>query len=104
MMALIYRGFSMHLKEISGKYSICFPLKKHYCHRCSKCKTRKLKFTASFWHKRFNKKIGILKEIGWTVIIVEECQIKDKLGFRIIAIEKNLHSESTFKINQIYFL
>jgi DNA mismatch endonuclease, patch repair protein len=93
--------FRLHRKNLPGSPDLVFPsLKKaifvHGCfwHRHEGCKMTTTPNTQkSFWHKKFNsntqrdkKNISDLKEMGWSVFIVWECEAKNMpaLGNKIL--------------------
>jgi len=80
----------MHPKNIPGKPDIAFISRKIaifingcFWHRCPNCNYGLPKHNRQFWEDKFNKniirdkkKIEQLKEMGWIVITVWECQLK----------------------------
>ncbi|NCC05267.1 MAG: DNA mismatch endonuclease Vsr [Proteobacteria bacterium] len=85
--------YSLHKKDLPGKPDLVFPKKKlvvfiHGCfwHRhegCSKSYVPASNF--DFWNKKFNENIARdkkcnsqLKQLGWEVIVIWECQINEK--------------------------
>jgi DNA mismatch endonuclease (patch repair protein) len=95
--------YRLHYKKLPGKPDIVFPKKKkvifvHGCfwHGHEGCKKSKRPTSNSdFWNKKIeqtiirdNKLIFELKNLGWSVLIIWECQIKD--------LEKLKHTLFTF--------
>lgn len=86
--------FRLHRKDLPGRPDLVFPgLKKaifvHGCfwhrHNCSKATTPKT--NVSFWQEKFDRNverdksaISALEGIGWGVMIVWECETKDREG------------------------
>jgi len=84
------KGYRMHPKNIPGKPDIAFISRKIaifingcFWHRCPNCNYGLPKHNRQFWEDKFNKniirdkkKIEQLKEMGWIVITVWECQLK----------------------------
>jgi len=88
-------GYRLHWKKAPGRPDIAYPGKKlavfvHGCywHRCPHCGPSMPKTHTEFWTKKFERnqerdarKVRELKEAGWDVIVVWECEIKnDHLG------------------------
>lgn len=100
-----YRGYRTNYKKVPGTPDIAFVSKKIaifingcYWHRCPNCKLPLPKSNSIFWEDKFNKnvirdkkKIEQLKEMGWTVITVWECQLKkDQLERTISSVIKKI--------------
>ena len=87
------RGYRLHWKKAPGKPDIAFPGKKIaifvngcYLHRCPHCQPPLPKTHSDFWKNKFEKnvkrdkkKTQELEALGWKVITVWECQIKNEL-------------------------
>ena len=63
--------------------------------RCSICNPSIPKSNIDFWNKKFQRnierdelKFKILKEQGWTVVVVWECQIRKDLSSQIENLSK----------------
>ena len=98
------RTFSLHIKNLPGKPDICFKKRKLaifvngcYWHRCPKCKPKLPKTHKSFWNNKFKanvlrdeKKNSNLKKMGYRVITIWECQIKENIKPIIVKISKSL--------------
>ena len=84
------REFKLHYDKVPGRHDICFPKKKlaifvHGCywHRCADCKPSLPKTHKKFWREKFKRNIRrdkqkqkALHKIGWSVITIWECQLK----------------------------
>jgi DNA mismatch endonuclease, patch repair protein len=95
LFALGYR-YRLHRKDLPGKPDIVFgPRKKaifvHGCfwhgHNCRK--GRLPKSNATFWRlkidtnkKRDRKRLRQLNALGWKVLVIWQCQLKDPLAIR----------------------
>jgi DNA mismatch endonuclease, patch repair protein len=85
------RGYRLHWKQVPGKPDIAFPKRKMavfingcFWHRCTKCAPSYPKSNLDFWDKKFSRnierdenKISSLKDLGWTVLTIWECEIKN---------------------------
>lgn len=91
---LFHQGFRfrLHVKELPGKPDIVLPkyrtvieIRGCFWHRHYGCKEATTPSTnASFWNEKFRKNVERdqqteqkLKELGWKLIIVWECELKD---------------------------
>jgi DNA mismatch endonuclease (patch repair protein) len=84
------KGYRLQWKKVPGKPDIAFPGKKIaifvngcFWHRCPICSPSSPKTNVEFWKIKFEKNIERdrrkqveLEEIGWTVIVIWECQLK----------------------------
>lgn len=84
-----YPGYRLQWK-VPGKPDICYPGRKVaifvngcFWHRCPHCNPSMPKHNHEFWEKKFERNVERdndnyqkLKEMGWTVIVVWECEIK----------------------------
>lgn len=98
------RGYRIHWKKMPGKPDIAFPKKKLaifvngcFWHRCPHCKLTNPKTNSVFWECKFEanverdqKKQIEVRNMGWDVITVLECQIKEDVVFCINLIKKSL--------------
>ena len=85
------RGYRLHWKRVPGSPDIAFPGKKVavfvngcFWHRCPHCNPPMPKSNSDFWKNKFEenkerdkRKIKKLEEMGWNVIVVWECQLKN---------------------------
>jgi DNA mismatch endonuclease (patch repair protein) len=86
--------FRLHRKDLPGKPDITLPRFKtvifvHGCfwHRHEQCKNSVMpKSNASFWRKKLDgnvvrdkKNIDLLKEQGWKVLVIWECEVKSDI-------------------------
>jgi DNA mismatch endonuclease, patch repair protein len=93
------KGYRKHWKKVPGRPDIAFPGKKLavfvngcFWHRCPFCNPPMPKSHSDFWNNKFRnnierdqKKIDLLKEIGWETLTVWECQLKNN---NIIHVDK----------------
>lgn len=84
------RGYRLNWKKAPGSPDIAFPNKKIaifingcFWHRCPHCNPSFPKTNKAFWNQKFTKnilrdkeKISILRQNGWMVLTIWECQIK----------------------------
>lgn len=91
--ALGFSGYRIHRKELPGKPDIAWIRRKlaifvHGCfwhgHDCSEG-SRKPKSNQDYWipkiernRKRDIENISALEERGWNILVIWECEIKDK--------------------------
>ena len=87
------RGYRLHWKKAPGRPDIAYPGRKLaifvngcYWHRCPYCKLPLPKSNTAWWRKKFkankerdSKKEKALKDAGWIVLTVWECQMKKDL-------------------------
>ena len=86
--------FRLHRKDLPGKPDIALPRFKtvifvHGCfwHRHEQCRNSVMpKSNVSFWRKKLSgnvardrKNVELLKEQGWKVLIIWECEVKNKI-------------------------
>ncbi len=86
------RGYRVHLKGIPGRPDIAFPATRlalfvHGCfwHRCPRCDLPLPKSNTEFWRRKFElnkerdeRKRRALEELGWTVQVFWECELKEE--------------------------
>lgn len=86
-----YGGYRLHWKKAPGRPDICYPGRKVaifvngcFWHRCPICQPPLPKSNVRFWKRKFalnaerdERKVRALEELGWTVVTVWECEIKD---------------------------
>jgi len=98
------RGYRLHYKRVPGRPDISYVGKKlaifvHGCfwHRCPTCNYTLPKNNTEFWQAKFDrnvardqKKAEDLRNIGWTVITVWECEMKADLSVILRSIRKSL--------------
>ncbi|HDQ16376.1 MAG TPA: very short patch repair endonuclease [Bacteroidetes bacterium] len=87
------KGYRLNWENAPGRPDICFPGKKIaifvngcFWHRCQKCNLPLPKTNTEFWKNKFIRnverdklKIQRLKNDGWKVLVVWECDIKNNL-------------------------
>jgi DNA mismatch endonuclease (patch repair protein) len=99
--SLGYR-YRLHYSSLPGKPDLVFPGKRkiifiHGCfwhrHDCKKGNSTPIK-NSDFWQKKLadiairdNRNISELKKLGWEVLVIWECQIKN-----LRSLVENLHS------------
>jgi DNA mismatch endonuclease (patch repair protein) len=98
------RGYRLNWKNVPGRPDIAFPGRKlaifiHGCywHRCPTCAYPLPKHNTDFWKNKFEKNVTRdeikkqeLIKLGWKVITVWECEIKQKLDNIILNISNQL--------------
>lgn len=98
------KGYRLNWKIVPGRPDIAFPGKKlaifvHGCywHRCPTCAYPLPKHNTDFWKNKFEKNVARdeikkqeLIKLGWKVITVWECEIKQKLDSIILNISNQL--------------
>ncbi len=94
------KGYRIHPKNIPGRPDICFISKKVaifvngcFWHRCPHCQYKLPKSNIDFWKAKFERNISRdkekteqLVELGWTVITVWECKLKNQ------ELDRTIHS------------
>jgi DNA mismatch endonuclease (patch repair protein) len=85
-----YSGYRLHWK-VAGRPDIAYPSRKVaifvngcYWHRCPKCNPPVPRSNTEFWTEKFRRnterderKRNELTELGWTVVTVWECELRD---------------------------
>lgn len=88
------RGYRINYKQVAGKPDIAFISKKIaifvngcYWHRCPKCDYALPKHNTDFWKNKFERNIqrdirktAELEALGWHVITIWECEIKEDIN------------------------
>ena len=83
-------GYRLHWKKAPGKPDICYPGRKLaifvqgcFWHRCPYCTSTTPRTNAAFWEAKFarnrardERDQGLLRDEGWTVLVVRECRLK----------------------------
>ena len=101
------RGYRLNWRKAPGRPDIAFPGKKIaifingcYWHRCPKCDLPLPRTNTDFWKKKFDankirdvRKEIELKELGWDVYFIWECDIDTDLGRFIQTITNKLFIE-----------
>ncbi len=99
------KGYRLNWKKVPGRPDIAFPGKKIaifvngcFWHRCPTCNYPLPKHNTEFWNEKFGKNINRdkmkerqLVELGWNVITIWECDLKNRLGATV----ENLIKEIT---------
>lgn len=87
------RGYRVNFKNLPGSPDICFTRWKLaifingcFWHRCPKCNLDLPRTNTDYWKTKFNnnierdeRNINELESLGWTVITIWECEIKENL-------------------------
>jgi DNA mismatch endonuclease (patch repair protein) len=98
------KGYRLHWKKVPGTPDIVFAKKKLaifingcFWHRCPNCNLSLPKTNTEFWKDKFDKnverdrkKVQMLKNIGWNVIVIWECVIKNDILDSVYLIKKEL--------------
>lgn len=98
------RGYRLHQKGLPGKPDIVFVSKKLaifvngcFWHRCPHCQLPLPKSNSDFWKNKFETNIArdernsrLLKEMGWRILIIWECQITKALPACVKLIAKKV--------------
>ena len=93
-------GYRLHWRKVPGRPDIAFPRLKLavfvygcYWHRCERCRLPLPKSNTSFWSLKFDlnkerdhRKRVELEKVGWEVIDVWECEIKDSLDDCVVRV------------------
>ena len=102
-----FPGYRIEWK-VPGKPDICYPGKRVaifingcFWHRCPVCNPSMPKHNREFWENKFSQNVerdinnqNALREMGWTVIVVWECEIKKDLDGVVERIVKTLEANS----------
>lgn len=86
-------GYRVHWKTVAGKPDIAYPGRRIaiyvngcWWHRCPHCRPGMPKSHVDYWAEKFERNVARdsekqaqLEELGWTVLVVWECQIKREL-------------------------
>ena len=101
-------GYRLHWKKVPGRPEIAFPGKRIavfvngcFWHRCPYCKPAQPKSHLDFWNNKFennikrdNEKLTLLKNAGWKIIVIWECQVKNDLQNSVIKIKGIVESNN----------
>ena len=88
------RGYRLHYKRVPGRPDISFVSKKVaifvngcYWHRCPKCNYTIPRTNSTFWQTKFDNNVARderkrkeLRRLGWKVITVWECDLKNRFA------------------------
>lgn len=106
------RGYRLNWKNVPGRPDIAFPGRKIaifvngcFWHRCQLCNPNYPKSNLDFWDTKFARNIERdknknyqLRQLGWTVWTIWECEVKNNLtqvvnqikeNFRLLLLLKN---------------
>ena len=98
------RGYRKNWKQAKGRPDIAFPGRKiaifvHGCfwHNCEKCRLPTPKTNAAFWKEKFernrkrdNDNVQLLITLGWSVLVVRECDLKADVNQVVKRVSKML--------------
>ncbi len=98
-----YGGYRLHWK-VAGKPDICYPGRKVaifvngcFWHRCPHCNPPMPVTNVEFWEEKFRSNVerdyrnrNDLEQLGWVVIVIWECEIKNNLDKTVQAISSVL--------------
>lgn len=87
-----FPGYRLHWRGVPGRPDIAFPGRRVgifvngcFWHRCPHCRPTLPKSHTDFWRRKFElnrerdrRKVRELRQAGWTVETVWECQIRDR--------------------------
>jgi DNA mismatch endonuclease (patch repair protein) len=100
------RGYRLHWRKVPGRPDIAYPSRKLaifvngcFWHRCPTCNLPLPKNNQDFWQLKFQKnverdvqKVAELVAMGWEVMTVWECEIKDDLP-KVIRYIQKIHND-----------
>lgn len=109
-------GYRLHWPKVPGRPDIAYPGKKlaifvHGCfwHRCPSCNPSFPKIHQEFWSKKFQRnkerdeeKVKELGKIGWKVIVVWECQLKEDINVVVERIRKGINHQVPYEKGQCF--
>lgn len=92
-------GYRLHWKKAPGRPDIAYPGRRVaifvngcFWHRCPHCEPSTPASNVEFWTEKFKRNVarderdhGSLEEMGWTVIVVWECELKKSVRDTTIA-------------------
>lgn len=92
-----YPGYRLNWKKVPGRPDIAYPGRKIaifvngcFWHRCPLCNLPLPKSHTEFWKEKFERnvtrdeeKTRALETLGWTVITIWECELKDPEAVRM---------------------
>lgn len=98
------RGYRLHFKSVPGRPDIAFVKHKLaifvngcFWHRCPHCHNSVPKTNSAFWQEKFRKnverdqkKVSQLEDLGWTVLTIWECELKEDIHKAVEKIRKAL--------------
>ncbi len=99
------RGYRLHWRNVPGRPDIAFPglrlavfVLGCYWHRCESCDLPIPKSNSEFWSRKFalnkerdKRKRTELEDMGWDVLDLWECDIKDSLD-ECVRLVSDMHS------------
>lgn len=101
-------GYRLHYSKVPGRPDITFVKHKlaifvHGCfwHGCPYCRPRTPKSNSTFWtnkvamnQARDRRKNTALRELGWTVLVIRECQLRERPQAQLARVLKVLGTET----------
>jgi DNA mismatch endonuclease (patch repair protein) len=99
-------AYEMNCRAIAGTPDIAFPDRKiavfiHGCfwHRCPRCNLPVPRRNNAYWIDKFRRNVardrmiaGTLRNEGWKVIIIWECEIQSSVGHVLTRIDRTMRS------------
>lgn len=99
------RGYRLNWKKVPGSPGIAFPGKKIaifvngcFWHRCPICDLPLPKTNTKFWETKFKRnverdrlKTQRLRDLGWKVIVIWECEIKKDILLQVKKVQALLN-------------
>lgn len=100
-----YGGYRLNWKKAPGKPDICYPGRKIaifvngcFWHRCPNCNPDIPKTNTGFWRAKFDRNVerdgqnmAELKNDGWRVMVVWECELSNSLTKIVKFMENAVH-------------
>lgn len=98
------RGYRLHWKQAAGRPDVCFPgwkiaifVNGCFWHRCPHCRPPFPRSNQEFWSNKFAKnlerddrKVQLLENNAWKVIVLWECQVKSNIDDCILIVRRHL--------------
>lgn len=92
-----YPGYRLNWKKAPGKPDICYPGRKIaifingcFWHRCPKCNLPFPKHNSEYWIPKLERNMQrdaenyrLLKEDGWSVVVIWECDLRKNPDFAL---------------------
>lgn len=105
------KGYRLHWEKADGRPDIAFPGRKIaifvngcFWHRCPYCQLSVPKAHTDFWERKFDDnarrdelKVRQLREAGWNVLTLWECQLQKNMGQAVMRIKELLSVQAVTK-------
>jgi len=105
--AIDLKGYRLHRKGLPGRPDIAYGRQKIaiflngcFWHRCPNCDLSLPKTNTTFWKKKFEmnmmrdkRKVDELKQSGWVVLVIWECEVNRSLPECVSRVEKHVTSK-----------